>query len=788
MIKNYIKIAFANILKSRVYSFISISSLSIGLAVCILLFLYVTNELSFDKYHAKADNIYRLCQAEHPFQAPGAAQLLENNLPEIKSSARILPREDILVQLDNQSYKENLVAWVDAELFELFSFEFVKGNALNSLQQPGTAVLTESTAIKYFGDENPIGKIFKVSGEYDYTVVAIIKDIAQNSHFTFDLFLTLADGDKMFSENWMENWGWFNFLVYFEMQDQFSKSNLDTKITEIMHNQFNPDDPDAVVTPYNLQNLKDIHLYSSHFLGDIQPQNSITYVLIFSAIALLILLIASFNYINLLTANATTRLTEISVRKSFGASRPQIALQYIFESIIVFIISVIISILLVKLSLPLFNHLIGRELPLSILFNIPFILGLLGVIILIGSLAGWYPAIILSSYNPANVLRSSNVGINSKFQIKKVLMGAQFIIVIALIACASIMFRQINFLQKKDLGFDKEAVLTTIFDFGDEEKYNTLKQTLLKESFVSNVSVGSRIPSGSLGNIGAVRPVAQTSGYYPIDYVHVNFDYFQTLGIKPIQGRLFSNELKTDATESIILNKAAVDYIKMEGDLIGQMIICNWPSSKRKLVGVIDDINFESLYNKVKPIVFVIEYSMARELIVKVNLSTISDVKKQLTDVCQTIYPNEVIEFTFLDQLLESRYDKDNKTFQLMGFFAFLAIFLSIMGLVGIASFMMLSRTKEIGIRKVNGASVFEIIKMLNISFVKWVAISFVIATPIAFYGMSKWLESFAYKTTLSWWLFVLAGFISLIIVMLTVSGLSLRAARKNPIEALKYE
>jgi len=785
MIKNYFKIAFANLIKSRVYSSISISSLSIGLAVCILLFLYVSNELSYDRYHAKADNIYRLCQETHPDQAPGTAQLLENNLPEIKSSARILPREDILVQFEEQKYKENKVAWVDAELFDIFSFEFTKGSASNSLQQPGSAVLTEKIAFKYFGDENPIGKNFKVSGEYNYTVLGVIKDIPQNSHFTFDIFLTLKDGDKMFSEDWMENWGWCNFLVYFEMQDQFSKSDLEVKISEVMEKT---NDPGTDVEQYTLQNLKDIHLYSSHFLGDIQPQNSITYVLIFSAIALLILLIASFNYINLLTANATTRLTEISVRKSFGASRPQIAMQYISESIIVFVISVIISLILVKLSLPLFNHLIGKELPLSILFNISFILGLLGVILLIGSLAGWYPAFVLSSYNPANVMRSSNVGINSKFQIKKVLMGAQFIIVIALIACASVMFRQINFLQKKDLGFDKEAVLSSIFDFGDEEKYNTLKQSLLKQSFVSNVSVASRIPSGSLGNIGAVRPEGQTSGYNIIAYVHVNYDYFQTLGIKPVAGRVYSEELKTDATESIILNKSAVAYLKMEGDPIGQMILCNWPSSNRKVVGVIDDIHFESLYNKVKPVVFVMDYSMAYELIVKVNPSNVSDVKKALTDVCQTIYPDEVIEFTFLDQILESRYEKENKTFQLMGFFTFLAIFLSIMGLVGIASFMILSRTKEIGIRKVNGASVFEIIKMLNISFVKWVAISFVLATPIAFYGMSKWLESFAYKTTLSWWVFALAGLISFLIVLLTVSGLTFRAARRNPIESLRYE
>ena len=785
MIKNYFKIAFANFIKSRVYSSISISSLSIGLAVCILLFLYVLQELSYDRYHEKSDNIYRLCQEVHPYQAPGAAKLLAENLPEINNYARIRPRDNILVQLDDQRYKEDLVAWVDAELFDLFSFEFIQGNPETSLQQPGTAVLTETTARKYFGDENAIGKTFKVSSEYDYTVVGVIKDIPQNSHFTFDMFLTLADGNKMYGDNWMDSWGWWNFLVYFEMQDQFSKPDLEAKVSELMadYNIY----PDAPAVQFTVQSLKDIHLYSSHFLGDIQPQNSITYVLIFSAIALLILLIASFNYVNLLTANATTRVTEIGVRKTFGASRKQLAMQFISESIIVFFISFLISLIIVWLSLPIFNELSGKALSFSILINPEVMLMLLAVMLLVGILAGWYPAFVLSSYSPTKVMKSSNSGIGSKFQIKKILVGAQFTIVIVLIASATVMLRQISFLQDKDLGFDKEAVLHTIFDFGDETKYNTLKQALLKESSVSNVSVASLIPSGSLGNEGSVLPEGQEEAI-PIPYVHVNFDYFRTLGIEPLQGRLFSDQFKTDAIESVILNKAAVALIGLEGDPIGQTLKCNWPKSHRKIVGVIDDINFESLYNKVKPAVFVIHYPLAYHIIVKVKPSNLISSKNSITEICQSIYPNEVIEFGFLDAQLEQRYQKDYNTFQLMGYFAALAIILASMGLLGMASFIMTGRTKEIGIRKVNGATVSELMQMLNISFVKWMGISFIIATPIAYYSMNKWMESFAYKAELSWWVFVLAGIISLVLVLLTVSGLTYRAARRNPIEALRYE
>nr|NQU90129.1 ABC transporter permease [Bacteroidota bacterium] len=784
MFKNYFKIAFANIIKSKVYSFISISSLAVGMAVCILLLLYVSHELSYDRYHEKSDNIYRLCQQAHPYQAPGAARLLADNLPEIKNYARILPRDNITVQIDDERFKEDMVAWVDASLFEIFSFKFIKGNPDFSLQQPGTAIISESTASKYFGKEDPIGKLMKVDNEYDYTITGVIEDIPENSHFTFDIFMTLEDGDKMFSENWMENWGWWNFLVYFEMQEKFSKPDLEAKICNLMKDK---EDSYAELPVFTVQNLKDIHLYSSHFLGDIQPQNSITYVLIFSAIGFLILLIACFNYINLLTANSTTRGTEIGVRKAFGASRKQLAMQYISESFIVIIISLFLSLVAIRIALPVFNDLSGKELSFSILANMNIILSILGMVLIVGLLAGWYPAFVLSSYSPTKALKSSKSNVGSKFQLRKILVGAQFTIVIILIACATIMFRQINFLRNTALGFDKEAVITAVFDYGDEATYNSLKQALLGQSYVSSVSVASRIPSGSLSNKGSVLPEGKTEPR-EIPYVHLNFDYFKTLGIEAKQGRLFSNQLKTDATESIILNKEAVKYLEIEGNPIGQSIECNWPRSTRRIIGVIDDIYFESLYNKIKPAVFLIDYTEAYHLIIKVMPSDAIGSMNSVTEICQEIYPDEVIEFSFLDTILQQRYKKDQNTFHLMGYFALLAIILACMGLLGMASFIMTSRTKEIGIRKVNGASVSEIMQMLNISFVKWIAIAFVIATPIAWYSMDKWLANFAYQTELSWWIFVLSGAITMTIVLVTVSWLTYRTARRNPIEALRYE
>lgn len=785
MIKNYIKIAYTNLIKSRVYSLISISSLSVGLAVCILLFLYVFDELSYDRYHENANNIYRLCQETHSYHSPQTAEFLDEKLPQIKKYARILPRDNMIVQYKEQRFNENWAAFVDADLLRIFSFKFKSGNTETVLEHPATVVVSEKIAQKYFGKEDPLGKVLKFDNDFEATITGVYENMPHNSHFKYDFLISLAGADRIFGEELMNNWGWQNFLVYFEMQDQFSKPELEGKISELMKN---PNDENAALPIFKLQNLKDIHLYSTHIENDIQPQNSITFVLIFSAIGLLILLIASFNYVNLLTANATTRVTEIGVRKTFGASRSQLANQFITESIVVLIISLAFALLVVALTLPIFNTLSGKELSILSLINTNIILGILGMMILVGVIAGWYPAFVLSSFNPARVMKSSKSTGGSKVQLKKILVGAQFTIVITLVACAVMMLRQINFLQNKSLGFDKEYVLVArVNNFGDEEKYFSLKQALLEQPIVAGVSAASRVPSGGLNNWGGAIPEEQTE-WITLPFVHVQFDYFETLGIKAKQGRLFSDQLKTDITESVILNEAAVSHLGIQGDPIGQQIKIPWPWSERKIIGVVDDFHFESLHDKIKPVLFVILQEECSRLIVKVNPSNASDAIKTLTETSQKIYPDEIFDFRFLDVSLEQLYQKDEKTFQLMGYFAFIAILLASIGLLGMASFIMTSRTKEIGIRKVNGAKVSEIMTMLNISFVRWMAISFVIATPIAYYGMNKWLENFAYRVSLSWWVFALAGLISLVIVILTVSSLTYRTARRNPIEALKYE
>jgi len=791
MIKNYFKVAYRNLKKNKAYAFISVSGLAIGLAVCTLLLLYVQNEFSYDRYNTNADNIYRLTLPDNPYHAPKIAPKLAEALPEIKDFVRILPRDSEIIEYEDKRFKEKYIAFADPALLRIFSFQFISGDNKTALDEPFSTVISEKFAQKYFGNENPIGKVLKSGNEFDYTITGVMKDMPQNSHFRYDIIFTLSGADKVFG-SLMDHWGWQNFHVYFQLQEGFSKSSLEEKCEKLIQPIYNPYNPDYEKSPYPIyafQNLKDIHLYSAHMKNDIQPQNSITYVLIFSAIGILILLIACFNYINLLTANATTRMKEIGIKKVIGATRNQLAFQFVGEAFLVLFISLIISLIIVQMSLPLFNLLAGKALFLTALITTKNIFGIFAFLLGTSLIAGFYPAFYLSTLKPIQTLKAKNDINNSKFNFRTLLVGLQFTIVIVLICSALFMLSQINYLQNKKLGFDKEYVLTSDINssFDDVEKYNALKGALLKESLVTNVSSGSRVPSNTTTNFGNLTPdgVAEPTS---MSFIHVHQDYFETLGIKAMQGRLFSSKLATDIDEAIILNESAVKELMLTGNPIGQSLKCNWPKSSRTIVGVIKDINFESLYGHVRPTAYLIDFSECFNLIVKVNPSNAESTINTLQTISSDFYPDEVFEFSFLDDKLEQLYRSDKNTFQLMGYLTFLSIFISSMGLFGLALFSIKSRTKEIGIRKLLGASIPRIIILLVKEFTKWVLIANIIAWPITFYAINKWLQSFAYHIEINYWLFLLGGFIALLIALATVSFQSVKVALTNPVESLRSE
>jgi len=790
MFENYFKVAYRNLKKNKAYTFISVFGLSIGLAVCTLLLMYVQNEFSYDKFNENADNIYRLTQHEHASHAPQVAKLLADNLHKIKDFVRIFPMDSEIIEYDHKKIKEQNIPFADPALFRMFSFPFVSGDSETALDKPFTTVISEKFAQKYFSDENPMGKVLKLGGEYDYTITGVMKDMPQNSHFRYDIIFTLSGADKVFG-SLMDNFGWQNFLVYFELQEGISKSNLEEKCENIIQPFYTPNNPnpDKPFPKLLLQSLKDIHLYSAHIENDIQPQNSITFVLIFSAIGILILLIACVNYINLLTANATTRMKEIGIKKVIGATRNQLALQFVGESFLVLFIAFIISLIFVQLSLPIFETLTGKVLSFTALITLNNIMGVLAFLIGTSFIAGFYPAFFLSKLEPIQTLKANSYISKSKFNFRTLLVGVQFTIVIVLICSALFMFSQIDYLQNKQLGFNKEYVLTSEINssFDNVEKYNALKEALLKETIVTNVSSGSRVPSNTTTNYGTLTPEGEAKPS-TMPFIHVHQDYFETLGIEAKAGRLFSTQLTTDIDEAIILNESAVKKLMIKGNPIGQSLKCSWPKSNRRIVGITDDINFESLYGHVRPTAFVIDYSQCSKLMIKVTPSNAKSTIDKLQAICNNFYPDEIFEFHFLDDKLEYLYQADKNTFQLMGYLTFLSIFISSMGLFGLALFSMKRRTKEIGIRKVLGASVPRILILLVKDFAKWVLIANIIAWPIAFYAVNEWLQNFAYRIEINYWLFLLGGFIALLIALTTVSFQSVKAALANPVDSLRNE
>ena len=787
MFKYYTKIAIRNFLKYKSYFFISLFGLSFGLAVSIMLLLYVQNELSYDRYNENAENIYRLCQINHAYHAPQTAKVLADGIPEIEDYGRMLVTGPTILEYGEHKFKEkgNDIIYADPSIFRIFSFDFISGDPESVLDNPYSMVISELIAHKYFGEENPVGKVIKINNETDYTISGVIENMPSTSHFRYDIFFTLTGEDELFG-GLTKNWGWQNFLIYFIMQDDFSKDEVSTKAEELIIRSANlgPDDQKPV---YNLQQLKDIHLHSGHIENDIQPQNSFSYVLIFAGIAILILFIACFNYINLFTANATARYSEIGIKKVVGVTRRELSTQFMSESFILLLISFFLSLIIIEISLPLMNNLLGKELMVSQLLNAKSILGILAIILITGVLAGSYPAFMLSSVQPNKVLKGSSNGAHSRSNIRRILVISQFIIVVALISSAMLMLLQIKYMEKKELGFNKENIIVAEFeDFTDIEKFKTFKRALLEQNFVLDVSAGSRIPSGELNNIGVL--IQEGEKDYNLPIVHVSFDYFETLGINAKIGRTFSDAIQTDIDNALVLNESAAKQLKFNEGVVGKRINFAWPFSNREIIGVVNDFHFESLYKKIQPTAFVIYYEQCSRLMLKIQSSDIGNSIKRVNNICTEFYPDLIFEFHTMDEQLENAYREDKRTFNLMAYFTLLAILIACVGLFGLASFMLKRRTKEIGMRKVFGSGLLQLMINLSKNFAYWVVIACVIAWPLSWIMIRKWLEGFAYSIDIGIWVFIISGIITLILALATVCWLSWKVASKNPVDALRYE
>jgi putative ABC transport system permease protein len=785
MIKNYIKIALRNLRRHKGYSFINIAGLAIGMACCILILLWVQDELSFDRYHKNADSIYRVIQdinfSDHSTtwaitQGPLGPSLYED-FPEIINFTRVTGRRFRLSYREH-SYDE-VLGMADESIFEMFTFPLVAGDPQTVLSDPNSIVLTEEMAKKYFGDEHPIGKVLKADDRYDFLVTGILEEFPQNSHFRYDFLIPFIFGREL--KYTVDNWRNSQFRTYVQIQEGIPYQEVVQKISGYLYEKPTIE-KDAKL---NLQPLARIHLYSDYeFDGN---HGDITYVTIFSIIAFFILVIACINFMNLTTARSANRAREVGMRKVAGAYRRDLVRQFFGESILLAFIALVFAVGIVYLLLPAFNKLAAKELSFGISGNIQTLLVLAGIALITGLIAGSYPALFLSAFQPVNVLKGTLHSRTKGSAFRKVLVVLQFSLTILLIVCTTIVYNQMNFMRNRKLGYDKEYLVYAVLRGDMRKQFDAVKEELLKNPSILDVTSSGTIPtygynfSNSLWHWegqNADEEILMRASF-------IDYNYFETFGMEIVGGRSYSREFSTDATEALIVNEEAVKVMGMESPIGKQLGIGD---NQAKIIGVVKNYHFRSMKQEIEPLILILNPSNCWALFAKLSSEDISKSIGHMEKVWGQFAPGFPFNYRFMDEAIDNLYRAEQRIGTLFRYFSILAILISCLGLFGLASFMAEQRTKEIGIRKVLGATVSNILLLLSKEFTKWVLIANLIAWPVAYFAMRQWLQGYAYRINIAVWSFVLAAVLALTIALLTVSYQALRAATANPADALRYE
>ncbi len=778
MFRNYLITIFRNTLRRKVHSFINIAGLSIGLTCSILIFLWVEDEFSYDRYHENANNIYRVYEEQTysgdekflVFATPEPlAKALIEEIPEIENACRLNNLwEKLLVRYGDITFYETRTYAADQSALEIFSYDFIYGDPAHALTQPYSIVLTESMAEKYFGDENPVGKILEINDQYAFTVTGVMENVPANSHVTWECLVPFDFMKEMWDYE-TGLWGSNSFRSYVQVRDGISEEEVEGKIIDIIQ-KHNENSTIKVL----LQPLVDTHLHSIWGGGPIQ------YVRIFILVAIFILVIACINFMNLATARSAKRAKEVGVRKVLGAGKRSLLFQFYSESFFLTLVATAIALILVMVLINPFNQLAGKELVIEH-FQPDNILILFGIVLITGLLSGSYPAQFLSSFKSIEVIKGV---FRSGFPLfRKILVVFQFTISIALIICTILVYRQLNFIHTKDLGFHNENIM--YITFRDFSNYGPLKQALLEIPGVKNVTATNRVP------------VTMTNSSWGFDWegkdpeaeilfqqIFVDFDYIETFGMEMIEGRPFSVEFATDSV-NFIINEEAVRRMGIS-DPVGKWMTVG--QNKGTIVGLVKDFNFHNLTRAIDPLILEIVPEYFREVVIALDPGTLQKTVKDIELVWDKFYANEPFEYTYLDEEFDQMYRAESRMGKVFKYFALLAIIISCLGLFGLASYIAEQRTKEIGIRKVLGSSNLKIFLLMNRSFVSWVLLANAIAWPVSWIFMKRWLENYAYKTNFSWWIFIVAGLISILIAVLTVTYQSIKAATTNPADTLKYE
>lgn len=803
MIKNYITIAIRNMTRQKAYTFINLSGLAVGIAACILILLYVQNELSYDKYLKSHERIFRVSRSW--LNADGKVNLHLGHLAPpfsplfnmdyegtIEQSVRLINSNPLITAKEKQ-FEEEGFFFADPEFLEVFSWKMIKGDPLSALNEPNSIILTETSAKKYFGDDDAMGKTINFDNIVDLKVTGVMEDIPENSHLHPDMFAPMKLVEDYYGgqEQFMTAWGSNNFSTYVKLKEGTDPIVFEEGLSEFIDKHLDAGES-GKASDFNklqLMNITDIHLHS-HLDSEIEQNGDIAYVYLFGIIAGFILVIACINYVNLATARSAKRAREVGIRKVLGAYRKKLMIQFLSESMIFTILALVIACLLVTLLFPWFNNFSQKNLSLDVVNNHFLISLLLGITLVTGLIAGTYPAIFLSSFQPVSVLKGTITN-SRKGVMRSALVVFQFFISIVMLIGIGVVNDQLNFVKNKDLGFGKGRIL--VLPSSDEitSKYELVKNKLLRHEGIKSVSFSSRIPSGRLldsqGGKVEIDGSMKTLDFRMAD-IHTDFDFLSTMEIPLIAGRDFDRKLASDSSEAFVINEAAVKAVGWvsNDEAIGMEI--TYGGRKGYITGVVKDFHFESLKQEIAPIIFMITQGRRGSVVLKLDEKKQAETLKYLQEEWSYLRPGYLFSYYFVDARFNELYEEDEKVADLISYFSVIAVVIGVLGLFGLASYTAEQRIKEIGVRKVMGASVFQISLLLTKGFTFLVLIGFVLAIPVAWWGMSYWLDSFAYHGNISVWSVLLAGLFAILISWFTVGMQTIRAAKANPVDSLRFE
>ncbi len=806
MFQNYLKVAVRNLRKYKAYSVINILGLAIGMACCILSLLFVQEELSYDKFHENAGQIYRVTtklsnpvggwEAHYAATSFPVAPALKRDYPEVTAAVRIYRSDRSLVGYEEKRFYEDRFFFADSTIFAVFDFPLLKGNPQMALKEPFSVVITEEIAKKYFGDDDPLSMALVLDNQHTFKVTGILKNLPRNSQLQFEFlasYITLSD---IIGKDKLET-GWFMFFpnyTYLLLPKGYPPMQLEEKFPKFvdiyMGAQLKSNGNSCALS---LQPLADVHL-AQNLENELETNGDVRYIYIFSGIAFIILLVACINFMNLATARSSKRAKEIGMRKVFGAYRLQLIKQFIGESLLISFVALLCGIMLAELLRPLFTALTGKILSMDYSYNWLALLCFLTITLLVGIVSGSYPALFLSRFVPVEVLKGRFKTGSAGLRLRRGLVVVQFAVSIIFIVGALVVYHQLHYVKNKKLGFNKEQLLTiTIPNLAVQQKCAVMKARFLEHPNVESVTASSTSPGSGMLVLpvhaeGIIEKDAPVSSIFMVDH-----DFIKTLEIELAAGRDFSRDFPADDKEAFILNEAAVRQFgwKSAETAIGKKFELLWRNKAIKtgeIIGIVKNFHFKSLHDKIGPVALHLSSERVGSISVRIRPQNIAATMGFLEQQWHALTSNTPFEYSFLDDNFAKFYQTEEKLGQIFKVFSILAIFIACLGVFGLVSFATEQRTKEIGIRKVLGATVAGIVHLLSKEFMKLVLIANLLAVPIAWYAMDRWLQNFAYRVEVGWWIFALAGGLALLIALLTVSTQALKAALANPVEALRYE